>query len=106
MSIPFANNQQKILFNFEEYTIDNIVLCMILYVVMNDIQEKISRLQEKHWTVAALADELGQARVTLDKWKTGERYPANPKAILTMLDQIAKRKRVPKQRRYTNGRKV
>lgn len=67
---------------------------------MNDIQEKLAQLQEKKWTISALADELGQARVTLDKWKTGERYPANPKAILAMLDQILKMKRVPKQKRY------
>ena len=70
---------------------------------MNDIQEKITQLQEKGWTIAALADELGQARVTLDKWKTGERYPASPKAILAMLGQIAKRKRIPKKKRYTTG---
>ena len=73
---------------------------------MNDIQEKIAQLQEKRWTVAALADELGQARVTLDKWRTGERYPANAKAILAMLDRVAKIKRIPKRRRYTkNSRK-
>jgi hypothetical protein len=67
---------------------------------MSDIQDKLAQLQEKGWTISALADELGQARVTLDKWKTGERYPANPKAILSMLDQISKMKRIPKQKRY------
>jgi hypothetical protein len=67
---------------------------------MSDIQDKLSQLQEKGWTISALADELGQARVTLDKWKTGERYPANPKAILAMIDQISKMKKVPKQKRY------
>lgn len=68
---------------------------------MNDIQKKIKQLQENGWTISALADELGQARVTLDKWKTGERYPANIKAILAMLDQITKKKRIPKKKRYT-----
>jgi hypothetical protein len=73
---------------------------MILLIGMNDIQEKLAQLREKKWTIAALADQLGQARVTLDKWKTGERYPANPKAILAMLDQISNMKRIPKQKRY------
>jgi len=68
---------------------------------MNDIQKKLSELQEKGWTIAALANELAQARVTLDKWVYGERYPANAKAILAMLDQIYKRKRIPKKKRYS-----
>lgn len=83
--------------------LDNIIQSMILCKVMNDIQKKLEQLQEKGWTISALADEIGQARVTLDKWKTGERYPANPKAILAMLDQIIKIKRIPKQKRYTRS---
>lgn len=70
---------------------------------MNDIQKKIGQLQKNQWTITALSEQLGQARVTVDKWKSGERYPANSKAVLAMLDQIAKRKRVPKQRRYAKG---
>lgn len=68
---------------------------------MNDIQKRLAQLQGKRWTIIALAEQLGQARVTLDKWKSGERYPANSKAILAMLDQLTKRKRIPKQRRYS-----
>jgi len=79
---------------------------MILCKLMNDIQEKLNELQEKGWTVAALAEELGQARVTLDKWRYGERYPANAKAIMAMLDGISTKKRIPKQRRYTKGSKA
>ena len=70
---------------------------------MNAIQEKLKQLQDNGWTISALADELEQARVTLYKWKTEERYPANAKAILAMLDQIAKRKRIPKKKRYSTG---
>ena len=70
---------------------------------MNDIQEKMAQLQEKRWTLAALADELGQAQVTLEKWKSGERYPANPKAVLALLDRIVAMRRIPKQRRYAPG---
>ena len=67
---------------------------------MNDVQIKIKELQEKGWTLAALADELGVTVNAVEKWKAGDRYPSNAKAVLTLLDQIAKRKRAPKKRRY------
>lgn len=67
---------------------------------MNDIQIKIKELQEKGWTLAALSDELGVTVNAVEKWKAGERYPSNAKAVLKLLDQLAGRKRVPKQRRY------
>lgn len=76
------------------------------FVTMNDIQDKIAQLQKNGWSITALSERIDQARVTVDKWKSGERYPANHKAILTMLDQIAKQKRVPKQRRYAKGSRV
>jgi DNA-binding transcriptional regulator YiaG len=67
---------------------------------MNNIQIKISELQEKSWTLAALADELEVTVNAVEKWKAGDRYPNNAKAILLLLDQIARRKRIPKTRRY------
>lgn len=67
---------------------------------MNDIQSKIQELQEKGWTLAALADEIEQSLSAVEKWKSGGRYPANTKAILNLLDDIAKRKRIPKKKRY------
>ena len=66
---------------------------------MNDVQQKIAILQEKGWTIAALADELGLTINAVEKWKYGERYPANAKAIMIVLDQLALRKRIPKRRR-------
>ncbi|MFC1940003.1 hypothetical protein ACFLXO_04900 [Chloroflexota bacterium] len=73
---------------------------------MNDVQEKIAQLQKNGWSITALSERIEQARVTVDKWKSGERYPASPKAILALLDQIAKEKRVPKQRRYRKGNRT
>ena len=70
---------------------------------MNDIQEKIAQLRENGWSITALSERIGQARVTVDKWKSGERYPASPKAILILLDQVAKEKRIPPKRRYQKG---
>ncbi len=72
---------------------------------MNDIQTKINELQEKGWTLAALADELGVTVNAVEKWKAGDRYPSNVKAVLTLLDQLLKRKRIPKQRRYDKNKR-
>ena len=67
---------------------------------MNDIQIKIKELQEKGWTLAALADELGVTVNAVEKWKSGDRYPSNAKAVLIVLEQLSERKRIPKKRRY------
>ena len=67
---------------------------------MNDIQERISELIEKGWSKASIADEMGVAHVTVEKWYYGERYPRPVKPIADALDQLLKRKRIPKKRRY------
>ncbi len=67
---------------------------------MNDVQTKIAGLETKGWTLAAIADELGVTVNAVEKWKHGDRSPANSKAVLAMLDEIIKRKRIPKKRRY------
>lgn len=67
---------------------------------MNDIQTKIAELEEKSWTLAAIADELEVSRNAIEKWKAGDRYPRNTKAVLVVLDQLAGQKRIPKKRRY------
>jgi ribosome-binding protein aMBF1 (putative translation factor) len=69
----------------------------------NPIQIKLASLQDKGWTIAALADELDQRINTLEKWKAGDRSPANEKSVLAMLDKLATRKRIPKKRRYARG---
>ena len=67
------------------------------------IQTKLASVQKKGWTLAALADELDLTVSTLEKWKAGDRKPANEKAVLFMLGHIGQRKRIPKQRRYDKG---
>jgi hypothetical protein len=67
---------------------------------MNDIQSKLKELQDKGWTVAAIADELEITINAVEKWKYGNREPRNAKAVLMLLDQLLERKRIPKQRRY------
>ena len=80
--------------------IDNAIQRMLLLTIMNDIQARITLLQEKGWTLAALADELDIAHNTVEKWKAGDRQPANSKAIFAMMNELAKWKRIPKKRRY------
>ncbi len=69
----------------------------------NPIQIRLASLQEKGWTLAALADEIEQKVNTLEKWKAGDRNPANEKAVLAMLGRLEERKRIPKKRRYAKG---
>ncbi|MGD0355499.1 MAG: helix-turn-helix transcriptional regulator [Dehalococcoidia bacterium] len=71
---------------------------------MNTVQEKIAELQEKGWTLAAIADELDVTVNAVEKWKAGDRQPTNAKAILMLLNQLGRRKRIPKKRRYTDKR--
>ena len=67
------------------------------------IQTKLATAQKKGWTLAALADELELTVSTIEKWKAGQRNPANEKAVLSLLGHLEKRKRIPKQRRYAKG---
>lgn len=82
------------------------LLCHKCYgklIGMNDIQEKLAGLQSKGWTLAAIADELEVTVNAAEKWKAGDTYPRNSKGVLLVLDVLAKRKRIPKQRRYAPG---
>lgn len=72
---------------------------------MNKIQTKIGELQEKGWTLAAIADELEVTVNAVEKWKAGDREPRNAKAVIMLLDQLLERKRVPKLRRYAGANK-
>ena len=67
---------------------------------MNEVQEKLSELQSKGWTLAALSDEMGVHHMTVRRWLSGDRYPENVKMVLMGLDALTRRKRIPKQRRY------
>ncbi len=70
---------------------------------MNEVQTKIAELQDKGWTLAALADEMGVTVNAVEKWKAGDRTPNNMKAVIAMLGSISKRTRIPKKRRYRSN---
>jgi len=100
LSIPFGVIFRDILKKYFSFTVDITIRCMVYYIVMNGVQEKLGQLQNKGWTLAALADELAITPNAVEKWKSGDRQPNNTKAVLALLDQLAKRKRIPKKRRY------
>jgi transcriptional regulator with XRE-family HTH domain len=79
---------------------------MLLWLIMNDIQTKLAELEGKNWTLAAISDELDVSYNTVQKWKSGDRYPPIAKLIIEKLDELLERKRIPKQRRYTKGSRV
>lgn len=121
LSIPFGAISVIFILNNSQLSIDNSIKFMVLWLIKNDvlcynptvrmseenknpIQVRLASLQEKGWTLAALADELEQKVNTLEKWKAGDRNPANEKAVLSMLGRLEKRKRIPKKRRYNRGK--
>ena len=73
---------------------------------MSKVQDRIAQLQEKGWTLAALSDEVGVTVNAVEKWKAGGRNPSNVKAVVVLLDQLAKQKRIPKKRRYTKNSRI
>ena len=70
---------------------------------MKDVQDRLAALQDKGWTLAAIATELEITVNAVEKWKAGHRTPTNRKSILEHLDRLLQRRRVPAQRRYQKG---
>ena len=72
----------------------------------NDIQNKLNELKLKGWTLASIARELGQSHRTVESWNQGLRNPANLKPVLDSLDNLSKRKRIPKGKLYKRGCRI
>ena len=66
----------------------------------NEVQAKLTELQQKGWTLASIAREIGQAIRTVESWNQGKRSPANLQSVLASLDGLLKRKRIPKKKHY------
>lgn len=65
-----------------------------------EIQNKLGELKEKGWTLANVAREIGQAKVTVEAWNQGTRSPANAKSVFASLDRLGARKRIPPQKYF------
>ena len=71
---------------------------------MNEVQERLAVLEDRGWTLAAIADELEVTHDAVKKWKAGQRNPSNAKTVAAFLDSLVARKRVPKKKRYSRLR--
>lgn len=71
---------------------------------MNVVQQRLADLEAKGWTLAAIADALGVTYNAAQKWKAGDRHPSNLKSVLEHLERLQHSPRIPKQRRYPQGR--
>lgn len=70
---------------------------------MNDVQKQIAKLQSRGWTLVAIANALGNHVNTIEKWKAGDRYPANANSVLLAMEQLAERSPVPNRRNRSKG---
>ena len=71
-----------------------------------DVQAKIAILENKGWTLASIARELGLKPGTVESWKAGTRSPTNLKLVLEKLDELIKRNRIPPKKIYAKGSRV
>lgn len=67
---------------------------------MNEVQLRIAKLQEKGWTLAAIAAGVGVTTNAVEKWKYGDRRPRVIKALIVLLDQLIVQKQVLKKHRF------
>ena len=66
---------------------------------MNDVQEMLSELQGKGWTLTAIADEFEISRNAVDSWRSGKHLPQQSVAVKRELERLLSRRRIPKRRR-------
>jgi hypothetical protein len=69
-------------------------------IYMNKIQSRIAELEAKGWSLPRIAERLDVAPVTIEKWKSGKRYPPLDKLVIEAMDKLLLAKRIPKKRRY------
>lgn len=69
------------------------------------IQTALAALKEKGWSLAAIADELQVSWVTAWRWKKGQ-MPVHVQLVAGAMDELLKKKRIPKRRRYIPGQRV
>jgi hypothetical protein len=108
LSILSRHNIRENLLNYWLKPIDISILCVLILrglSELNEVQSLIAQLEEKRWTIAAIADsdELKVHRNTVGMWKAGTRYPRPDQPVLDALQRLLKRNRIPKMKRYQKG---
>ena len=59
------------------------------------VAQALAELEERGWTLAAVADELGVNWLAVYRWRDGTRFPENPNLVLTKIEILAQSNRVP-----------
>jgi transposase-like protein len=72
---------------------------------MNEVQRIIGELEERGWTLAAIARELEVSWKTVHRWKHGSREPHHARLIILGLERLRARRRIPKRKLYTSKKK-
>jgi IS30 family transposase len=78
---------------------------MLYGMEKNQVQETIEELRARGWTLSAIADSLGLPRSTVERWRHGSRYPTHAPFVMRELNDLLRRKRIPKGKRYGRKRK-
>jgi hypothetical protein len=73
------------------------------HITMGMIQEQIEELLRRGWTIAAIGDELEYSRDSIERWRKGSN-PSSQKVVALGLEDLLRRKRIPKKKRYTQKR--
>jgi hypothetical protein len=71
---------------------------------MGEIQKMIEDLENRGWTLAAIAREMEVSWKTVHRWKDGSHPPQNPKLVALGLDRLLQRRRIPKRKKYEGKR--
>ena len=66
---------------------------------MNDVQELVTELQGKGWTLTAIANEFAISRNAADSWRSGKHQPRQSVIVKRELERLLGRRRIPKRRR-------
>jgi transcriptional regulator with XRE-family HTH domain len=67
---------------------------------MTEIQDLLTQLRAKGWSIAAIADDLKVNYYTIYRWEQGLTSPSNPAPVCRMLAEMLQQEAIPKKRRF------
>jgi hypothetical protein len=76
---------------------------MTMSTQQTNIKDLLTQLQDKGWTLAAIAAALGYPYRTIQNWAasgSNYRYPSNAPSLRRDLERLLAQKRIPKRKRY------
>ena len=64
---------------------------------MSEVQQQLLDLQARGWTTPAIAHAVGMSTSAVEKWRAGDRSPRAHKLLTAALEDLQRRKRIPKR---------